>query len=442
MTEEGTQKFLKILWFFTLFTSFFGKLLCLPEPYDFISAYRIGLVINDGLFVILFLKNQHLHLNRKLYQYYIFLAFWFIWAGISILWAGSKGMVLVNMLFTAINISLIFFTSCYFTEEKDHAKFIKITFVAFAISVVFAFVEMAAGIHVPYSKSLGYYGTIAQYIPTGFYINPNDFAAYLVTFMPIAYMLFKYAKKYNYVYFCIFTLALYVLLYTDSRSSYLALFIAVVAAIALDIYSKRKCIKLPPDNKFKNILAVIAIIIVIIINSTGIGQIHREVHNAGEQAIGNQLSSLLDVEQETSIGVRINLIKNGFKILNQNPLRYLTGVGAGNTEYYMQNYVDSTMGIVDMHNWWMEILVNHGIIFLLLFIWFYVRIIYDTIIVYKETDSELYRMASGAIIISLAAFSIASISSSSIAGLSTIWIIFGEAMALIGCHHKRRRMLG
>jgi hypothetical protein len=51
----------------------------------------------------------------------------------------------------------------------------------------------------------------------------------------------------------------------------------------------------------------------------------------------------------------VALIKQGFWLLKEH---YFLGVGAGNVEYHMAQFKDLTQGIVNMHNWWGEVLIN------------------------------------------------------------------------------------
>ena len=81
-----------------------------------------------------------------------------------------------------------------------------------------------------------------------------------------------------------------------------------------------------------------------------------------------------DVHKENSSDfVRLNLILNGLLFLMKN---LLMGTGLGGIEYYMQNYaVLDTLGIMNMHNWWFEILVASGIFIFCGYCFFYVRLL-------------------------------------------------------------------
>jgi hypothetical protein len=50
------------------------------------------------------------------------------------------------------------------------------------------------------------------------------------------------------------------------------------------------------------------------------------------------------------------------------------GIGLGNIEYHMaQNGIYPTGNFVNIHNWWMEILVSSGIIVFGLYCWIYIK---------------------------------------------------------------------
>lgn len=69
----------------------------------------------------------------------------------------------------------------------------------------------------------------------------------------------------------------------------------------------------------------------------------------------------LENEGENSLSIRTNMMKNTFLTFNDNKLRYFIGVGAGGIESYMANF-NNTGGIKNLHNWWLEIFANLGLI--------------------------------------------------------------------------------
>ncbi len=60
------------------------------------------------------------------------------------------------------------------------------------------------------------------------------------------------------------------------------------------------------------------------------------------------------------------------------------GVGIGNVEYWMENFrVYETFGILNVHNWWVEILVNFGIFIFVRYVLFYSSLVRSIYRIYR-----------------------------------------------------------
>ena len=137
-----------------------------------------------------------------------------------------------------------------------------------------------------------------------------------------------------------------------------------------------------------------------------------------------------NVKENTSDFIRLNLILNGLFFLSNN---LLMGTGLGNIEYYMQRYaILDTLGIINMHNWWFEILVTSGIFIFCGYCFFYVRLL-NHMWQYSKHSNERDMSNLGMVMVGfLTAFPIASISSSSIMGADIIWTYFAIIIAFEG----------
>ena len=142
-----------------------------------------------------------------------------------------------------------------------------------------------------------------------------------------------------------------------------------------------------------------------------------------------------DVHKENSSDfVRLNLILNGLLFLMKN---LLMGTGLGGIEYYMQNYaVLDTLGIMNIHNWWFEILVASGIFIFCGYCFFYVRLLNHMWRCSKHSNERDVSNLGMVMVGFLTAFPIASISSSSIMGADIIWTYFAIIIAFEGIATK------
>jgi teichuronic acid biosynthesis protein TuaE len=122
--------------------------------------------------------------------------------------------------------------------------------------------------------------------------------------------------------------------------------------------------------------------------------------------------------------IRVNLIKQGLVILKD---KFFLGTGLGNIEYNIaQKGVKDTFGIVNIHNWWVEILVSSGIIIFLLYVYIYFR---NIPLLYRGTKNHNCTLSclSYCFLGFSIAFIIASMGPSSCIGIEWMW----PAIALV-----------
>lgn len=88
-----------------------------------------------------------------------------------------------------------------------------------------------------------------------------------------------------------------------------------------------------------------------------------------------------------SFVIRYNLIRNGWNHLKSSNF---LGVGAGNTEYYMEHFnYHYTGGYRVMHNWWMGMLVEFGVPFFLLYGLYHARVFLSAYYWSIKYDSQI-----------------------------------------------------
>ncbi|AEE95571.1 O-antigen ligase family protein [Mahella australiensis] len=424
--DEEKKDVSKLLLLLTVFTAFFGSTLSI-KGIESLFAYRIFLALSVLFFCLSVLFAHKLSISRMLYRYYFFLMTWAVWAIVSFIWAQSKPDVIRGVFLLICNIFVIFFTSYYLNSEEDQRQLWRVFYAAFAINVAVALWEVFTTNHLPISRMNEY--VPPRSIPTAFYRNPNDFAAYIVMYLPLVYAAFKYEDRHAIARYILCIASVFVLLYTNSRSSYMAFLFTIAFACVLAIIDMVRGSKyFDKKAKVKASIMLISVVMILILDSVGFGGLKN---TPGNPSIMDQIGDIEEIREDGSTQVRINLIKNGFKILNENPWQYIVGIGAGNTEIRMLPYADTTNGIVNMHNWWMEMLLEYGFIISALFIWFYLSLMWNLLKIYVSSPSHFYKLFAEGLLLSLVAFFMASISPSSIRGMASLWIIFGASMALI-----------
>jgi len=143
--------------------------------------------------------------------------------------------------------------------------------------------------------------------------------------------------------------------------------------------------------------------------------------------IATQLSSLSDFSTSslTSNVRRELLIVYGLSFLYD----YLfLGVGAGNSRVLMEKVRQYTVN-VELHNWFLDVLVCYGLIVFALYVIWIFYVIYKLLHV-KGSNNKL-KLPAVSTIASLAAFGISSISSSKMIEMRIMWFLFALALFII-----------
>jgi|GEM_PF-822538 len=426
LCTERNDNIYTILLLITVFTAYFGSTLSI-RGLESVFAYRVFLALTTLAFFTGFLLTNRLNKSHVLYNYYVFLIIWVIWATVSVVWAQSKMGAIRGAFLLICNVLTIFLISYLIDNEKNHRRLWSIFYTAFALSAVVGLWEIATTHHLPVSKMNTYIPP--RPIPTAFYANPNDFAAYIVMYLPLIYAGFKYEEHNTFIKYLLCVAGVFSLLYTNSRASYIAFLLAIASACILAVIdSANKSEFLNKKAKIKSLIMLVTVVLMLIFDSVGFGWFKN---TPGNPSMIDQISNITEVDENGSTQVRVNLIKNGFKVLNEKPWQYITGIGAGNTEMRLARYAGTTDGIVNMHNWWMEMLLEYGIIITILFIWFYLSMIWRLFKIYINSPTRNYKMFAEGLLLSLVVFFMASISPSSIRGMPALWIVFGQSLAFI-----------
>lgn len=419
----------KYFCYLVFFTGFFGVALF---PLDIrlftLFPYRVFLLFLWFVFGLhLLIKGKFDFSQSQIKWYLAFLCFWLGYAVLSLSWAISKEAALKNIIFLFMGFSVIFFSTYYFRTKKDLQILYNLWLAVFGILILIGFWEHLTGYHLPVS---GYYNEMRTYImfrPTGVFHNPNDYATFLALSIPFSIGVTRYGRK-KYIRFyglCSALGAFYLIVITGSRANIIAVLFELTFIILFLLNLRRK---------IKLVTAVGICIVLLFVFLPG------PVQGFFSQ-IGGELNSIIgQTESRTdSIGVRINLVRNGLLFL------YSTvgfGVGAGNSEYYMANFAQyNTAGILNPHNWWLEILINYGIFIFIGYVIFYIEIIRNLWKIYRKKQIKGEKMICEALLVSLVGFFFASVSSSSIMAFKPQWLLFAFALSYLNYSRNREEKI-
>lgn len=400
--------------YFLILTSFLpAYLFAIDLGYVQLSPFRISIIISV-LLVLLFIVKRKINIsdifNNQNYSSY-FMIVWFFYAVITILWVEDLTSWLQAVFYIGIGVTSILFLNLFLRKERDFKISFYIIWIIIFINNFLGWYELFTGDYLFRIQS--HYNSKNYLI--GMFGGPNEFATPMLFGVFISYFIFKRAKN-NFVrvisLITMISSSVLVLL-SQSRANILGLFLGLFCFMILLL--KRKSLKnyLP----FIGLLLSIGTVTTIFSGNNIISQLNRIL----QFNFSNSFSS---------DGIRMNLIKNGLYFLTKTNG---FGVGAGNIEYWMETYLKyPTSGIVNMHNWWVEILVAYGIGIFTLYIIFYTNLFISIYLRFRNSETEIEKEIAIVILCCMSGYVIAGISSSSNIGRAWLWLFWGIAIAFQG----------
>ena len=401
-----------------------------------ISAFRFVTILLPLLCVIIIInhfmkkncckKLRQRHFTDLFYTKYIdFLLIWCIYALCSILWAASLYYWFISTYFLILGVicALIFNLSIKNIKHILHCVYI-VWFIC-VIHACIGWLEILSGkYYFLYDvKDIIIYKT--NMMPISSFGNTNDFATCMLIGIFISLGLMSlYQSKFLRLFMLLNIMSMFTLVVFSSSRANIIGFLLGMSFLRL-MSSNRSFLK----NFFTLCLIyVVAVVISAVLYPTLLTNIRVFCE-----------ALISSASEGTSINIRKNLILNGIYFLKET---YFCGVGAGNSAYYMlTRTIFPTWGIINMHNWWMEVLVDYGVIIFWGYISFYIRMIIENIKIYRtyytKDKSYIYGIAMSFVGF-LIAYSFASISSSSNMSNEFVWIIFAIILAFLNVCRKQK----
>lgn len=381
-----------------------------------ISAFRIVSSLLPISIILCFINKHKTYIGKSSFSYKLFFIIWFLYGFISLLWVRSYKFWLISEYSLFVGVACIIAFDTLFTNMLHIKLCLRLFYAVTTLHSIIGWFEVLLGKYyfIPLAMAETY--AINRY-PSSALGNTNDFATCMLIGFFLSYGAF-YTCKSNVCRFLILLNALSMMIliyYASSRANIVALFIGMVF-LFFTHKDKISCI-------VKWLLLIICITI--------IGLARPALYHP----ITGMVSNII-IMQDTgdSISVRKNLILNGFIFLKES---FFIGVGAGNSNYYMEaanNCGDyyPTRGIINMHNWWMEILVDYGVIIFVMYIVMYFRLIWDNIRIYKLSSKSIidryYALSFAAFLV---AYIIGSISASSNMTREYVWLFFALMITFV-----------
>jgi len=421
---------LKFLFWLTIITAITGPTFFALSvgPYHLLPfRVFVFLILFLVLFQILLNKGRLSLSYKKIKFYLLFLIIWFVYAVITLTWAPSKTLAIRQIYYLFAGSVIIFLTILYLKNIKDLKNFYKLWIIITIGLLGIGLWEVLTGDHLSVSGCLGRVAARARkFRPSAVFYNTNDFATFLGLTFPFIFAWLHYKKRLRNKVFGLILLGtnFYLLLATGSRANLLALIleIFILFFFLLGLNKKIKCL----------IATSLLIIFLLIIFPIFTQQIFHQ--------IGINLKSFTLIYKKTvgSDAMRIGLVKNSIYYLIHS---YGFGVSAGNIEWHIANYSPYYVStLLNLHNWWFEILANYGIFIFFGYLLFYFSLIYNLWKIWHKKLNINEKIICETLLLSLIGFSIASVSSSSLMAFKPQWLIFGFALAFLNyyrIHHSK-----
>ncbi|MBG9981677.1 O-antigen ligase family protein [Aerococcaceae bacterium DSM 111020] len=398
------------------------EILAIPSPIAQITLYRVlvfGLVGLTGIQLVMKQDHLYIHPHRvSTFAVGVF-AFWWIWAAFSGVWSFDKMAWMQNMFLLTLGVSAIILIYLHI-RRWEHLKYLMLgiwfmmtlLLIYGAIEITFNFYPLAD------LSKLDKYGTFdanpLSRIPVTVFENQNDYATMLLAYLPLNMVLYQESERgpLKLIALMLTVIAVYLIYRTQSR------LVLLSTMIFFGIYLLQQFKWHVPRSGMRKMMGLVMIlgVIAILFIPTLKNSIVRLMFSEG-------------VYDLTGDEVRFNLWRNGLLFLAQT---LGIGVGAGNIEPWMVvNGFYSTENIVNIHNWWLEILVAYGIVVFSLYCVMYGLLIHRLNVLRYHQPKEQH-IINQSLIAFLVAYAFASITSANNMLIEWHWVYFG----LIICYIK------
>ena len=396
-----------------------------------VSLFRIlyvSLCLGGAIWL---LRERRLPRGIRVRGLLLFLILWLAWTFVSLIWAHDKGAGVRYAIFLVMMVSL----SAGTVLAVDNARTLRIALIlllaVYAVSLAVGLLEIATDFRLSTSGLVGR-DLRYQWAATSIFYNQNDFATYIALWLPFLLVTPFLSRSVPALVAAAVgaVVSVICLLYTGSRTNLLALGLAVPSVLA------SLALRRGHNSSWRQWTLGIALILAV--SCTAFVGMRGGLPGAPLPAVGVQhwRFDTLGAEMGAgtgSGGTRIMLVEGGLDVAKSSRL---LGVGPGNAENYLRQLpgLDSTY---NLHNWWLEVLVDGGLLVFLGYLLFYAALLYGLFLAATRSGQTLLVFAASALSAALMGYILGSLSPSSAIHFTPMWIHFGLSMAVINLHRRR-----
>ncbi|MXP40272.1 hypothetical protein GRI75_01265 [Altererythrobacter soli] len=359
------------------------------------------------------------------------------WYAASILWAEDKMYALQYCAYVVLATLTVLYTTQICRSPSRLTAAFKLVFLLISVEIFLSALEGLGLIRLPFSPYSQYYAYFgrepedlsgfgvwaSEYIaslPTGFFSNPNNLAAFLALALPFFALHQKWLVR------IVATSAILYIVYMCGARSVL-----VACGLTLTI-----CVFVWGGiaGRFGGLMTASLVVTIVgagtldLVSGSSNTRI-LELEGLGG-AIGDFWASLRGdaVLVDSSTGARAQLIRNGLDALYDSGG---LGVGAGGSWVIQEKSLFQVREITSMHNFWIELLVEGGVLFALLFAAWYARFLVQLWKVAKSSRSPERRYLAKSLFAGFAGFIIGAIGPSTVIYMLPMWMLVGIGLSVI-----------
>lgn len=333
-----------------------------------LQIFRIMVLLTLLLSIRLWWKNS-IHFSSNTVYFGFFIYFDFIWTSFVALFSNTLEINnFINSFMLILLILILIVVSSY-----RPITFIRLVYLAsltmFCVMIGVASWEIITGKHLA-TSAINHDPYYLQNVPTTFFTNQNDFMAVMDLILLLVFNYHKFFKlKKRFIEFLLFSLIILLCIITGSRTN-----IAIsIITICLFWLNKR--------NFLQFFTGLICFYFLIILVDTNYLENFLSKYNFDYQMI---IDSIQFFGGDESSKVRVNLYLDAIQSISNN---YGLGEGLNNSSLYFNQLNDSKLeGIINPHNYLLEILINSGLFLFTIYLCIIIKIVLELV---KNKKSSL-----------------------------------------------------
>ena len=397
-------------------TAILGPNLALPQAPS-LFAFRVVIVLLGLGVVAYLLMDGRLVIPRGLPRTAGLLIGLTAWSLLSIFWSTDTAAALRWTLFLVMMAGLAIGIPLAFRRRLAAIRLLIALGVTFTVATALALAEVRFGVRLPTSALAG--STRDAAFATSLFGNQNNFATYLSLTLPYFLCLPIVFRDARLIALGAVggAVTLAALLFTGSRSNLIATFLVLGCLVLVLATDRRR------RGRAVGGITVAVLAVLLVAPSLGGGGLIP----LPERIVTKFDISILSQQQKAGLGsgaVRASVLDEGLALVADSGG---LGVGAGNAETRVRSLANFT-GVENLHNWWLEVLVNLGVVGFALYLGFYLTLLRGQLRAARRTDDAFVRWLGLAGGLSLVGFVVGSLGPASVIHFAPMWITFGLGM--------------